>query len=262
MSVSLYLVDAFTSIPFKGNPAAVCLLHGPADEEWMQNVAAEMNHSETAFVYPEQNGYGIRWFTPATEVDLCGHATLASVHVLREVGIIKDAEDVVFHAKKAVITAKCSDGRIEMDFPTLPVETVPTPDGLVETLGVELIACSANKWLLLVELADEDTVRTFTPDFAKIAAINVQSLIITAKADSDAYDFVSRFFAPGMGINEDPVTGSAHCSLGAYWQQKLGKAEMIGYQASSRGGIIGVRVEGDRTFLSGMAVTVMTGVLI
>lgn len=262
MSVSLYLVDAFTGMPFKGNPAAVCLLHSPADEAWMQNVAAEMNHSETAFVYPEQSGYGIRWFTPTTEVELCGHAALASVHVLREAGIIKDGEDVVFYAKSITITAKCSDGRIEMDFPILPVDAVETPDGLIEAIGVEPVSCSANKRLLLVELADEDAVREFNPDFTRIAAVDAPCLLITAKSDCNAYDFVSRFFAPRMGINEDPVTGSAHCSLGVYWQQRLGKSELIGYQASSRGGVVGVRVEGNRTYLSGMAVTVMTGVLL
>ncbi|MHB1457921.1 MAG: PhzF family phenazine biosynthesis protein [Armatimonadota bacterium] len=262
MSVSLYLVDAFTGMPFRGNPAAVCLLHKLADEEWMQNVAAEMNHSETAFVYPEQSGYGIRWFTPTTEVELCGHAALASVHVLHEVGIIKDGEDIIFHAGDVHISAKCSDGRIEMDFPTLPVDAVETPEGLVEAIGVEPVSCSANKCLLLVELADEDAVRSFKPDFARIAAIDAPCLLITARSDSDAYDFASRFFAPRMGVNEDPVTGSAHCSLGVYWQARLGKSEMIGYQASSRGGVVGVRVEGDRTFLSGMAVTIMTGVLI
>ena len=258
----LYQVDAFTSRPFAGNPAAVCLLDRPRDDAWMQQVAAEMNLAETAFLERRADGWGLRWFTPAVEVDLCGHATLASAHVLWERGAAANGEALRFHTRSGLLQARRRGVEIELDFPAEPVEAAPAP-GLAAALGVEPRWCGRNRLDLLAELASEAEVRSLAPDFPrlKLATPPGRGVIVTARSATPDYDFVSRFFAPAAGIDEDPVTGSAHCALGPYWMAKLGKSELRAYQASARGGSLGVRVAGDRVFLTGQAVTVLRGEL-
>lgn len=262
MSTSIYHVDAFTSQPFGGNPAAVCLLHGPADEAWMQKVAAEMNLSETAFIHPMAEGYGLRWFTPSTEVDLCGHATLATAHVLWETGIQQKGEAAVFHTKSGDLTAVQNGEWIEMDLPASTDEEVPPPPGLSAALGTDVGYVGRCPWIMIVEVDSEETLRAMCPDFGLLQRIPVDGFSVTARSSSDEYDFVSRFFAPRLGINEDPVTGAAHCCLGPFWQKRLGKDTFTAYQASPRGGTMKVRLSGDRACLSGQAVTISTGVIL
>jgi len=260
--IPLVQVDAFTSAPFTGNPAAVCLLSGPVDERWMQDVAREMNLSETAFLYPEGSGYHLRWFTPTLEVDLCGHATLASAHVLWETGRAGPGTRIDFHTRSGRLSAERQGAWIELDFPAKPVEPVGSPPDLLPALGVTARFVGRNRLDYLVEVDGETTVRAITPDFARLALLPVRGVMVTSGSDKPAYDFVSRFFAPGSGIAEDPVTGSAHCALGPYWTLRLGKAQLLGYQASARGGAVRVRVEGDRVRLGGQAVTVLRGELV
>jgi PhzF family phenazine biosynthesis protein len=262
MPLPLFQVDAFADEPFLGNPAAVCLMTGPRDERWMQHVGREMNLSETAFLYPEADGHRLRWFTPAVEVDLCGHATLASAHVLWEDGRLRPGERAVFYTRSGRLTAERRDDWIEMDFPSLAAEPFTPP------FDMSAILCSDVRWTgknpmdYLVELVSEDAVRSMEPDIVAMQGLGVRGVIVTAKASTAGFDFVSRFFAPGAGLAEDPVTGSAHCCLAPYWREKLGKDEMLGYQASERGGVVGVRVAGDRTYLRGKAVTVLRGELL
>jgi PhzF family phenazine biosynthesis protein len=254
-------VDAFTSKPFGGNPAAVCVLPGPAEDDWMRNVALEMNLSETAFLYPKDSGFSLRWFTPAVEVALCGHATLASAHVLWQDGHLPKGETARFHTKSGLLTAVQKNGSIEMDFPATPNTPEEPPPGMIEALGLENpVYIGRNKFDYLVEAESEAVVRGLSPDHSKLRKMSARGIIVTARGDG--YDFVSRFFAPGSGIDEDPVTGSAHCALGPYWAKKLGKNTFRAYQASPRGGEVGVRVEGDRCILSGKAVTVLQGELL
>jgi PhzF family phenazine biosynthesis protein len=254
----IFQVDAFAACPFEGNPAAVCILESPADESWMQQVAAEMNLSETAFLYPENNGYRLRWFTPVVEVSLCGHATLASAHILWEEGHLPHDRPARFHTKSDLLTATKVGDRIELNFPSHPVTPSEAAPGLLEALGVEARFVGQSRAdKLLIEVASESAVRACRPDFNSLARSSTTGIIITARADSARYDFISRFFAPAVGINEDPVTGAAHCSLGPYWSANLGKRELLGYQASARGGEVYVRVEGERTVIGGRAVTVM-----
>ncbi len=264
MSYALYHVDAFAGRPFHGNPAGVCVLPAPADDAWMQRVAAEMNLSETAFLVRRSGAaaFELRWFTPAVEVDLCGHATLASAHVLWERGHLPPGETVVFHTKSGPLTARQdAGGWIVMDFPAEPDAPVSPSPALVEVLGARPRYAGRNRRDLIVELDDEAAVRGLAPDLPALARLPVRGLIVTAAADGD-YDFVSRFFAPAVGIPEDPVTGSAHCCLGPFWQRRRGKAALIGYQASPRGGVVRVRVVGDRVELAGRAVTVMEATLL
>jgi PhzF family phenazine biosynthesis protein len=262
MPLTITQVDAFTDRPFAGNPAAVCLLPGPADAAWMQDVAREMNLSETAFLYPQDDGYTLRWFTPAVEVALCGHATLASAHVLWEAGHLAPTAQARFHTKSGLLTARREENWIELDFPTRPEEPVSPPTGLAEALGVTPRYTGKNIYDYLVEVDDEDTVRGLMPDLAALRALSVRGVIVTSQATTPGYDFVSRFFAPGAGVDEDPVTGSAHCCLGPYWSGRLGKTAFVAYQASARGGVVRVRVEGERVLLSGQAVTVLRGELV
>jgi PhzF family phenazine biosynthesis protein len=261
---ALYHVDAFEHGPFTGNPAAVCLLDAdaaPADS-WMANVAAEMNLSETAFVRARIDGdWDLRWFTPRVEVDLCGHATLASAHVLWTEDYSHD-DLLRFHTRSGVLTADVSDMTIWLDFPALANSPVEAPTGLAKALGAEPVACARNVHDLLVELADEATVRALTPDFQAIAAIDARAVVATARADGDYYDFVSRCFGPRVGINEDPVTGSAHCALATYWADRLGRTEFRAYQTSARGGELRVSLVSDRVRLGGTAVTVARGELV
>ena len=265
LSVPIYTVDAFTDRPFAGNPAGVCLLDAPRDAEWMQSIAAEMNLSETAFVSPHAgDGFDLRWFTPTVEVPLCGHATLASAHVLWESATLGAKDVARFHTKSGVLTASRRDGGIELDFPAKRVEEARPAPGLIEALGVKPVFIGRNALDYLVEVAKESEVRNATPNHAKLGTIEVRGVIVTSRPaiGSEGVDFVSRFFAPGSGIDEDPVTGSAHCALAPYWAEKLERMEMTGHQVSPRGGIVRVRVEGDRVMLGGNAVTVMKGILL
>jgi len=270
MERPIYIVDAFTSEAFKGNPAAVCLLDKAQPEEWMQKVAAEMNLSETAFLVPraEGDGYHLRWFTPAVEVPLCGHATLASAHTLFETGKLKANAEARFHTASGWLIARRAGEGLEMDFPTMLLEEIATPAGVAESLR----ATPQRVWLVrdqreleknyLVEFASEAEVRALRPDFNLMRERVSKGLIATAKATTAGVDFVSRYFATWAGIDEDPVTGSAHCSLTPHWAAKLGKSELVGYQASTRGGYVKVKLEGDRVRLGGQAVTVVRGQLL
>jgi len=262
MGLTIFQVDAFTEVPFAGNPAGVCVLPGPADEDWMQNVAKEMNLSETAFLVKQEDGFNLRWFTPAVEVELCGHATLASAHILWEAGHLKPDEPARFHTLSGLLTAEHQGDWIELDFPAEPEASVPPPDDLAQALGVKPKYVGMNRYDYLVEVDSEETVRTMRPDFGLLGAISTRGIIVTSLATSPAYDFVSRFFAPGVGINEDPVTGSAHCCLGPYWRKHLAKEKFVSYQASERGGVVRVHVRGERVGLGGQAVTVLRGELL
>lgn len=262
MGLAIVQVDAFTNIPFTGNPAAVCILPEPRDERWMQNVAHEMNLSETAFLLGQADGFNLRWFTPTVEVDLCGHATLASAHVLWESGHLKQNEQARFHTRSGLLTAERKGEWIELNFPAMREEPAEAPSNLLQALGITATYIGKNRFDYLVEVASEDTVRNITPNFSLLATVPARGVIVTSRATSPGYDFVSRFFGPQVGVNEDPVTGSAHCCLAPYWSKKLGKDEMMGYQASARGGIVRVRVSGDRVYLGGQAVTVLRGELV
>ncbi|MFQ5741851.1 MAG: PhzF family phenazine biosynthesis protein [Acidobacteriota bacterium] len=262
MPVRIFQVDAFTARPFGGNPAAVCLLSKPAEEAWMQSVAGEMNLSETAFVQQCDEGYQLRWFTPVCEVDLCGHATLASAHVLWETGELAPGKEARFLTHSGLLTARKRDQEIEMYFPAQAAQATPAPTGLVEALGVEPESVGGNGVDYLVEVSSERVVRALSPDFSKLRTVSCRGVIVTAPSASPRYDFVSRFFAPSAGVNEDPVTGSAHCCLAPFWGARLHKEEMVAYQASARGGEVRVRVAGDRVLLAGRAVTVLRGELI
>ena len=273
MAVPLTLVDAFTDQPFAGNPAAVCFLPGPADAAWMQRVAREMNQAETAFLYADAPGasgtadvqttstFHLRWFTPTVEVALCGHATLASAHVLWEAGLAPRGRSIAFHTQSGVLSAAEQADRIELDFPTTPPQPGEAPAGLLEALGVQPVYVGFSKFDCLVEVESPDMVRQMSPDHALLRTLPVRGVIVTSVSDDPRFDFISRFFAPGSGIDEDPVTGSAHCVLGSYWAARLGRTRFTAYQASPRGGIIGVVVNGDRVCLSGQAVTVLRGEL-
>jgi PhzF family phenazine biosynthesis protein len=257
MPVKIYQVDAFTNVPFTGNPAGVCILSQPAEPSWMANVAREMNLSETAFLVPQQDGYNLRWFTPAVEVDLCGHATLASAHILWEAGILQLEQIARFYTRSGQLTARHTGDWIEMDFPVKPETQVePFPD-LQKALGVKATYVGKNLFDYLVEVDSEEIVRDLTPDISLLATLPVRGVIVTSRASTSGFDFISRFFAPAVGVPEDPVTGSAHCCLAPFWRDRLEKTEMIGYQASARGGIVKVRLEGERVILSGQAVTVL-----
>lgn len=264
MQVNIYQVDAFTSQPFHGNPAAVCLLQEPVESEWAQKVAMEMNLSETAFLYKEGDKYNLRWFTPKVEVDLCGHATLASAHILWEEKYLKPEEQAVFSTRSGILLAELTQDWIKLDFPVKRItETVPPP-GLLRALGVQakfVKFIGVNKFDYLVEVEGEDLVRNLAPDIAGLSKLPLRAVIITSRADQSGYDFISRFFAPGSGIAEDPVTGSAHCLLGPYWLAKLKRDTFKAYQASPRGGELQVKVQGERVHLYGQAVTVLRGQL-
>ena len=262
MKQEVFQVDAFTSEPLLGNPAAVCILSEPADDEWMLKVAREMNLSETAFLCKQEDGYRLRWFTPEIEVDLCGHATLASAHTLWESGEEAKHQQIRFHTNSGLLTARLSGGWIELNFPAVPASPLKASVELAEALGVQPTYVGKSRFDYLVEVSSEREVIEAAPDFGLLGRIDSRGFILTSIADSDRYDFVSRFFAPSTGVDEDPVTGSAHCTLGPYWQSRLGKSEFMAYQASSRGGEVKVRMLGDRVQLGGQAVTVLHGTLI
>ncbi len=254
-------IDAFTDRPFTGNPAAVCLLEAARDAEWMQAVAAEMNLSETAFVVPGNGSFNLRWFTPTVEVDLCGHATLASAHALWTEGIVATDDPIVFETKSGLLTCARADGRIELDFPALPLTDIEPPSDLMDALGITPSYVGESRLDHFVFVDEEQAVRSMQPDYATLRTLPNRGLIVTSASDDARFDFISRYFAPAAGIDEDPVTGSAHCCLAPYWAERLGKSEMTGFQASARGGIVHVRVAGDRVVLGGEAVTVFRGTL-
>ena len=260
--MKIYHVDAFTDKPFTGNPAGVCVLPGPKDDTWMQNVAAEMNLSETAFLLEQADGFRLRWFTPAVEVELCGHATLAAAHTLWESGRLDRHESVRFHTLSGLLTAERRGEDIELDFPATPDEPADPPDGLGEILGAKVVNFRSSRFDHLAELESEVVVRELRPDFTRLKTLPVRGIMVTSRAASAGFDFVSRFFGPAVGIDEDPVTGSAHCCLGPYWSKRLGKTDMRACQVSRRGGVVGVTVMGDRVRLRGRAVTVMAAELI
>jgi PhzF family phenazine biosynthesis protein len=261
MGLAIVQVDAFTNTPFAGNPAAVCVLPEERNAQWMQHVAQEMNLSETAFLVRQDDGYSLRWFTPAVEVDLCGHATLASAHVLWESGYLAPTEQARFHTRSGLLTAQQSGEWIEMNFPAAEAQAADEPENLLRALGVAATYIGKNRFDYLIEVESEQAVRGMAPNFVLLTTVEGRGVIVTSRASTPGYDFVSRFFAPQVGVNEDPVTGSAHCGLAPYWQKKLGKDEMVGYQASARGGVVRVRVEGERVYLGGQAVTVLRGEL-
>jgi predicted PhzF superfamily epimerase YddE/YHI9 len=285
-------VDAFTSAAFAGNPAAVCFLSGEREAAWMQDVAREMNLAETAFLRPLDGEGGrrefeLRWFTPTVEVDLCGHATLASAHALWESGRLAPTEEARFHTRSGVLTAVrvatgnggadnggAGNGRagnadgngdggwIQMDFPVTTTESVPAPDGLVDALGVTPLYVGRSRFDYLVQVESEKILRDLAPDLRRLCAIEARGVIVTSRAADPDYDFVSRFFAPRAGIDEDPVTGSAHCTLADFWSKQLGKARFLARQISARGGVLRVELRGDRVLLGGQAITVLRGELL
>jgi len=262
MPTHIIQVDAFTTRPFAGNPAAVCILAAPRPDAWMRDVAREMNLSETAFLHPEDGGYRLRWFTPAVEVDLCGHATLASAHVLWEDGHLAAGEQARFHTRSGLLLADRRGDWIELDFPAKIAAVAEAPPGLLAALGVQAVSVSRNQFDYLVEVASEEEVRSAAPDFGALKRVEARGVIVTARAAGIDCDFVSRFFAPAVGVDEDPVTGSAHCALGPYWAARSGKTEFTAYQASARGGVVRVKVSGDRVMIGGQAVIVMRGELL
>lgn len=262
MAQKIFQVDAFTDRPFAGNPAGVCIVTHAVDERWMQNVAMEMNLSETAFLHRLADGWSLRWFTPGVEVDLCGHATLASAHTLWETGSVPTGEEIRFHTKSGLLTAHRDSGWIVLDFPSTPPSPSELPEGLAEAIGVTPRYVAKSKFDYLLEIDSEDDVRRLEPNTSWLRRLPVRGIIVTARASSRGIDFVSRFFAPGSGVDEDPVTGSAHCCLTPYWSRKLGKSEMVAYQASRRGGTVKVRLAGDRVLLAGQAVTTLRGELV
>jgi PhzF family phenazine biosynthesis protein len=262
MSFPLFHVDAFTATPFAGNPAAVCILSGWQPDPWLAAIAREMNLSETAFLVRGADSFELRWFTPKVEVALCGHATLASAHVLWQQNLAPRGEAIRFSTKSGILKAHYSGEEIELDFPLKPEEPAPAPPGLVEALGAQSRYVGKNQFDYLVEVDTEDVLRGLTPDFKQLASVAARGIIVTSRSGDKRFDFVSRFFAPAAGVDEDPVTGSAHCCLGDYWRKRLGKREFVAYQASARGGVVKVRVVKDRVFLGGRAVTVARGEIV
>jgi PhzF family phenazine biosynthesis protein len=262
-TVPIVQIDAFTHVPFAGNPAGVCVLDRARPDGWLQAVAREMNVSETAFLWARADGFDLRWFTPTVEVPLCGHATLASAHHLSESGIVPAGTPIAFHTKSGVLEAVPEDGWIRLDFPAFLVRPTDAPAGLADILGAKPVAVSIDDTgYLVVELASPDAVRSLRPDHPRLARETTGHVIVTSRAAAPDVDFVSRFFAPASGIDEDPATGAAHCRLAPYWGKRLGKTEMVAHQVSARGGVMRVRPRGQRVDLIGQAVTVLRGTLI
>lgn len=261
MATPLYLVDAFSERPFTGNQSAVCLPGEGRDTAWLQALACELNLPETAFVVPQGDGFGLRWFSPQAEVALCGHATLAAAHVLWESGRLAPDAAARFHTLSGVLTVVRRGKSMVMDFPAEPAALAAPPPGLTDALGCTPLAVARNRFDYLVEVASAAIVRELAPDFARLRTIETRGVIVTAVSDTAGVDFVSRFFAPALGIDEDPVTGSAHCALGPYWGERLGRTRLTGRQLSPRGGEVGVELLGERVMLSGRAVTVLRGEL-
>lgn len=261
MSLKIVQIDAFSSRPFGGNPAAVCLLSEYPADTWLLSVAREMNLSETAFLKRREEGFDLRWFTPELEVELCGHATLASAHFLWKEGALEPGETARFHTLSGWLCASQKSGWIEMDLPSEPPEDVSAAPDLLRSLGVEARYLGKNRFDYIVEVESEAILRSMSPDFKLLADLTERGVMVTCTADRSEFDFVSRFFAPAVGVDEDPVTGSAHCCLAPFWSSRLQKDELVGYQASRRGGEVRTRLRGDRVLLAGQAVTVLEGQL-
>jgi PhzF family phenazine biosynthesis protein len=262
MSNELHLVDAFTGDPFRGNTAAVCIMEGPADPAWMQQVAGEMKHSETAFLHAGKGVWHLRWFTPEREVDLCGHATLAAAFILWTSGHESPESTISFETPSGILTAHKDGDWIALDFPAEPIISPASVPGLDTALGVSPVFVGRNRFDILAELPSAADLCTLEPDMAALAAIPTRGIIVTAASDLPHFDFVSRFFAPSVGVPEDPVTGSSHCCLGPYWGKKLDKTELNGFQCSARGGMVRVTLKGERVILAGHAVHVASGKLL
>jgi PhzF family phenazine biosynthesis protein len=257
----LFWVDAFTDRPLAGNPAAVCLLDGPREDAWMQGLAREMGLSETAYLLQEGDVLRLRWFTPTIEMNLCGHATLATAHVLWEAGRLPPEAAVPFQTLSGTLTCRRTDGWIEMDFPAEPAEAVEPPRGLLDGLGLRPVWTGRSRLDFVAELSDEQAVRTLVPDLGAIGTVNARSVLVTAPATTPGFDFVVRCFAPQSGIAEDPATGSAQCTLAPYWAERLGREELVSYQASARGAVLRARPRAGRVTIAGQAVTVFRGEL-
>lgn len=261
MSIKLFQVDAFTDEPFAGNPAAICILPSPKDASWMQQVAQEMNLSETAFVCKQDDSFSLRWFTPTTEVDLCGHATLACAHILWKTGLLKANEPAQFHTLCGTLMAEQRGGLIELSFPLLSEEPASAPPELITILGVTPKYVGKFGAKYLVEVDTEEAVRKLNPNFHLLRQLSERGVVVTSAASSPKYDFVSRYFAPWIGIDEDSVTGSVHFCLGPFWGKRFGKDRLRAFQASARGGVIHIRLEGGQVYLGGRAITVFEGEL-
>jgi len=254
----IFKVDAFTSEPYRGNPAGVCILETDISDRDKQNIALEMNLSETAFLIKRNDGYDLRWFTPAAEVELCGHATLASAHILWEESLLGAHDEARFHTLSGLLKARKQGSWITMDFPAEPAAETIMPRDVERVLGIKPVHAGKNRFDYIFEFESEEQVKGLRPDLTLLAKLDCRGVIVTAPATDDYdYDFVSRFFAPRVGVSEDPVTGSAHCCLGPYWEKRTGKKAFKALQCSSRGGEISVTVEGERVLLGGQAVTVM-----
>lgn len=270
MGCSLIQVDAFTDKPFAGNPAAVVILQAPQTDEWLQSVAQEMNLSETAFLLCREDGFQLRWFTPAVEVPLCGHATLASAHALWAEEHLSADQPLRFHTQSGLLTARKQGDWIELNFPPKYAKPVEAPPAIAQALGVPLTRVSlSDPFAYVVEVESEDIVRSLRPNFTLVRSLPTEGVIVTSQASTPGFDFVSRFFAPNLGIDEDPVTGAAHCCLATYWSDRLGKTEFVAYQASARGGVLRVRYDNQptnpdekRVYISGQAITVVKGELV
>jgi predicted PhzF superfamily epimerase YddE/YHI9 len=259
--IPIYQVDSFTSKAFAGNPAAVVILPQPKEDHWLKAVAAEMNLSETAFLQRAEGGWHLRWFTPQVEVDLCGHASLASAHVLFSQGY-EAGDEITFFSNSGELKAKKAGDWLELDFPAEPPQPADLPPVIITTLGFQPLYIGRNRFDYIVEAPSEEVIRKLAPDMAILATLDERGLMVTAPASTPGYDFVSRFFAPGIGIPEDPVTGSAHCCLGPYWQERLGKTQFLARQLSPRGGDVRVTLQGQRVLLGGQAVLVLKGELL
>jgi PhzF family phenazine biosynthesis protein len=261
--VPITQVDAFTAAPFGGNPAAVCLIDDSAQESWMRLVARETGMPATTFVRAEPSGgYHLRWFTATAELELCGHGTLASAHVLYERGLVQSDRPACFTTRGGSLAATRCNGWIELDFPSIPDEVAPVPDDLAEALGVDLQYVGRGRLDYIVEVASEEVVRNLMPDLVRLRGIRTRGVIVTSRSSSGEYDFVSRFFAPATGIDEDAVTGSAHCCLAPFWSRRLGRNSFVARQLSARGGVVRVALDGARVRLAGQAVTVLRGELV
>jgi predicted PhzF superfamily epimerase YddE/YHI9 len=257
--IHYFVVDAFTDRSFAGNPAGVVLLDEWKDDRWLQNVAMELNLSDTAFLVANANGFDLRWFTPSAEIDLCGHATLASAVVFADLGNLADRCSLTFSTRSGALNVERYGSFFLMDFPALTAAPCQPPLGLLESLGRKAQYVGQSEFDFLVEFESESVVRSIRPDFNTLATVKCRGVVVTARSDNAEFDFVSRFFAPAVGINEDPVTGSAHCLLGSYWRPRLGKSKMTAYQASSRGGVVQVELRGDRIMLGGKGIIFARG---
>ena len=259
MKTKIYFVDAFTDTPFTGNPACVAIIPEPRDDSWMQKLAFEVNFSETAFLHQRDDGFDLRWFTPRIEVDLCGHATLAAAHLIWECGFQPPEQEISFHTKSGILTAKKNEDRIEMGFPALYPRPEEFNPEFLDIFKISPTYAGMFDGKLMFEVEKEEDVLALDPDFSRLKKHDGRAVLVTAKVENKDYDFVSRYFAPWVGVNEDPVTGTSHCCLAVYWSRQLDKPELRAYQASPRGGYLTTRVEGDRVILGGQAVTTMAG---